>query len=81
MSEIDERRIAGLKIQIDRGLCVGFGDCVSEAPEGFRLDTDDIAVFGEHPESVGREGFLRACETCPVDALTAWDGDGKQLVP
>jgi ferredoxin len=81
VSEIDERRIAGLRIQIDRSLCVGFGDCVSEAPEGFQLDADDIAVFGEQPESVGCEGLLRACETCPVDALTVWDGDGKQLVP
>ena len=81
MSEIDERTIAGLRIHIDRGLCVGFGDCVSEAPEGFRLDDEDIAVFGEHPESVECERLLRACETCPVDALTVWDGEGKQLVP
>ncbi len=81
MSEIDERTIAGLRIRIDRDLCVGFGDCVSEAPEGFQLDADDIAVFGEHPESVERERLLRACEICPVDALTVWDGDGKQLVP
>ena len=81
MSEIDERTIAGLRVQIDRGLCVGFGDCVSEAPEGFQLDADDIAVFGEHLESVGCERLLRACETCPVDALTVWDGAGKQLVP
>lgn len=81
MSEIDERTFAGLRIQIDRGLCVGFGDCVSEAPEGFQLDADDIAVFGERPESAGREKLLRACETCPVDALTVWAADGKQLVP
>ncbi len=81
MSEIEERTIAGLKIQIDRSLCVGFGDCVTEAPEGFRLDADDIAVFGGHPELVERERLLRACEVCPVDALTVWDGDGKQLVP
>ncbi len=81
MSEIDERTIAGLKIQIDRSLCVGFGDCVTEAPEGFQLDVDDIAVFGEHLGSVGCEKLLRACEVCPVDALTVWDGDGKQLVP
>ncbi len=81
MSEIDERTIAGLRIQIDRSLCVGFGDCVSEAPEGFQLDADDIAVFGERPESAGCERLLRACETCPVDALTVWDRDGIQLVP
>ncbi len=81
MSETDERTIAGLKIQIDRSLCVGFGDCVTEAPEGFQLDADDIAEYVGHHESVGSERLLRACEVCPVDALTVWDGDGKQLVP
>ena len=81
MPETEERTIAGLRVQIDRDLCVGFGDCVSEAPEGFRLDEENIAVFGTDPASVEREKLLRACDVCPVDALTVWDTDGNQLVP
>ncbi len=81
MPETEERTIAGLRVQIDRDLCVGFGDCVSEAPEGFSLDEEDIAVFGTDPASVEREKLLRACDVCPVDALTVWDTDGSQLVP
>ncbi len=81
MADVEERTVQGLKIQIDRSLCVGFGDCVTEAPEGFRLDGENIVVFGEQTESVDRERLLRACETCPVDALTVRDGDGNQLVP
>lgn len=81
MPDVEERTVRGLKIQIDRTLCVGFGDCVTEAPQGFQMDGEDIVVFGEAPEAVERESLLRACETCPVDALTAWDDDGNQLVP
>jgi ferredoxin len=79
--EAEERTIAGLRVQIDRDLCVGFGDCVTEASEAFHLDEENIAVFGSAPDSVERDQLLRACEVCPVDALTVWDTGGKQIVP
>ena len=79
-AEFDERRIGDLRIRIDRTLCVGFGDCVTAAPEAFRLDDDGIAVFVA-PEAVARARLLEACGTCPVDALTVWDESGEQLVP
>ena len=75
-----ERTFGGLRVRIDRTLCVGFGDCVREAPEAFVLDEDDVVVFAA-PERVERERLLRACASCPVDALTVWDEDGTQLVP
>ncbi len=81
MPENDERTIADMRVQIDRDLCVGFGDCVTEASDAFRLDEENVAVFGSAPDSVERITLLRACEVCPVDALTVWDTDGSQLVP
>ncbi len=81
MPETEERTIAGLRVQIDRDLCVGFGDCVTEAADAFRMDEENVAVFGSAPDSVERETLLRACEVCPVDALTVWNTDGKQIVP
>ena len=80
MSDFDERVIGGLRVRIDRTLCVGFGDCVTEAPEAFVLDDDSVAVF-VNPEQLDRERLLRACDVCPVDAITVWDVDGRQLVP
>jgi ferredoxin len=80
VSDFDERVIAGLRVRIDRTLCVGFGDCVTEAPEAFVLDDDSVAVF-VNPEQLDRERLLRACDVCPVDAITVWDVDGRQLVP
>ena len=80
MSRLSERFIHGLRVVIDRDQCVGFGDCVKEAPEGFKLDEDALAVFVE-PEAVERERLLRACDACPVDAITVWDEAGQQIVP
>jgi ferredoxin len=81
MSGIVERRVAGLIVRIDRHLCVGFGDCVDEAPESFELDGEGVVAFRDDPDSGGRERLIRACESCPVDALTLVDEDGTQLAP
>ena len=62
-------------------LCVGFGDCVTVAPDLFVLDDEGIAVFREPSGPVEREVLLEACRACPVDALTVQDEDGRQLAP
>jgi len=80
VSGFEERVVHGLRVRIDRTVCVGFGDCVKAAPEGFALDDDSVAVFVQ-PETLARERLLLACDTCPVDAITVWDVDGRQLVP
>ena len=77
---LSERTVHGLRIVIDRDQCVGFADCVKEAPEGFKLDADTVAVFVA-PDVVERERLLRACDACPVDAITVYDAEGKQIVP
>lgn len=80
MTDVVEQVVGGLRIRIDRTLCVGFGDCVTAAPEAFALDGEDIAIFMK-PEDVERERLLKACDACPVDALTVWDEAGRQVVP
>lgn len=80
MSDTDERLVGTLRVRIDRSLCVGFGDCITQAPEAFVLDDAGIAVFVQ-PETVERERLLRACDDCPVDAITVWDETGAQIVP
>jgi ferredoxin len=80
MADFDERVIGTLRVRIDRTLCVGFADCINEAEEAFQLDAEGMAVFVE-PEKVERERLLRACDVCPVDAITVWNEAGEQLVP
>ncbi len=74
------RVVGELTITIDRLLCVGFGDCIDEAPLAFEFDDEDIAVL-THPEKVDRECLLRACESCPVDAITVTDAASLTIVP
>ena len=78
--DADERQVGSLRVCIDRTLCVGFGDCVTASPEAFALDTDDVVIFLS-PESVNPSQLIRACASCPVDALTVWDADGNMLAP
>jgi ferredoxin len=76
----DERTVHGLRIRIDRDLCVGFADCIGEAPEAFKLDEAGVVVF-VNPESVERDRLIKAGDLCPVDAITIWDESGAQIVP
>ena len=80
MEDIDEKLVGDLTIRIDRTLCVGFGDCVDEGELAFKLDEDGVAVF-HRPDGVAPDVLIRACEACPVDALTVSDPLGQQLVP
>lgn len=81
MSHAAEGSLAGLTIRIDRTLCVGFGDCVTAAPEVFELDGEDVAVLLPGAESVDLARLVAACAACPVDALTLLAPDGRQLAP
>lgn len=81
MANAQRRRIGDLIIEIDRDLCVGFGDCVDEAPGVFELDEEGVAVFRNGSADTTREALLGACQACPVDALTAMDADGNRLAP
>ena len=82
MSDHEERDVCGLRVRIDRLLCVGFEDCVSAAPEVFRMGDDGIVTFTNDPETVdARERLIAACRICPVDALVAIDENGRIVAP
>ena len=74
-----QRVVHDCRIVIDRDLCVGFGDCIEEAPDAFDLDEDGIAVLTS-PEAASRSRVLDACATCPVDAITVYE-DGVAIIP
>jgi ferredoxin len=79
--DIAERKVGGLTVRIDRLLCVGFGDCIDVAPDAFGFDDEGIATFLTTTDSTDRTRLLRACEACPVDAISVVDGNGDPLVP
>ena len=76
----ERRTLHGYLVCIDRRICVGFEDCVTEGPGTFRLDDEGIATF-DAPESVDATNLLGACAACPVDAIRVLDEEGRQIVP
>jgi ferredoxin len=79
--DILERKIGDITIRIDRTLCVGFGDCIEQAPGVFEFDDQGIVRFRDIIAGVDRSVLLLACDICPVDALAALDEAGNILVP
>jgi ferredoxin len=57
-----------IEITVDRGLCIGSGDCVDTAPDVFQLDEEDKAVVVD-PDGAPLDDVLTAASNCPVSAI------------
>jgi len=71
---------AGIRIEVDRELCFGFGDCVDTAPRVFALDDEDKAIVLD-PDGATLEKIIEASQNCPVDAIIITDAEGIQIYP
>jgi ferredoxin len=71
-----ENRIA---LTVDRGLCIGSGDCVDTAPDVFQLDAEDKAVVVD-PDGAPLDDVLTAASNCPVSAIFVV-GESGDLYP
>jgi ferredoxin len=65
-----------LRIDIDRGLCIGSCDCVDSAPDVFELDADDKARVID-PDGDDRDRILEAAANCPVTAIFVFGEEGE----
>jgi ferredoxin len=81
VADFEERRVGGVTVRIDRTICIGTANCAKVAPELFVLDDDKIITFREPAVEIEPDRAVEACRVCPVDALAAFDADGRQLVP
>lgn len=68
-----------MKIEVDRGLCIGSGDCVDTAPNVFELDDEDKARVID-PDGDPADLALDAAMNCPVTAIFV-EGDDGPLYP
>lgn len=65
-----------IRIEVDRGLCIGSGDCVDSAPAVFELDAEDKAVVID-PDGEPTEVVIEAATNCPVTAIFVYGEDGE----
>ncbi len=80
MEQFVERSFGSLTVRIDRWACVGYGDCISVAPEVFVFDDHNLCSFREDPEQIERDRLVTACAVCPSGALAVTE-DGAIIVP
>ena len=64
-----------IQVTVDRGLCIGSGDCVDTAPDVFQLDDEDKAVVVD-PDGAPVDDVLQAASNCPVSAIFVIGEDG-----
>jgi len=68
-----------IRIEVDRGLCIGSGDCVDTAPGVFELDDEDKARVID-PDGEPYDVVLEAAGNCPVTAIFVY-GESGELYP
>ncbi len=66
-----------LKIEINRELCMGSGNCSFWAPGVFDLDDDGIAVVLD-PTAAPEDKIILAGQGCPTQAISITK-DGEKL--
>lgn len=81
MSDLQERQISGLTVQIDRSLCIGSGACARIVPDVLEFDDMQIVAFRQDAAEVNPDRLVEACSVCPVEALRALSASGEQLAP
>lgn len=64
-----------VRVEVDRGLCMSSGRCVSEAPDHFAFDDDDLARPTERAAGADLATLTRIARSCPTGAIAvAVDG-------
>ena len=66
MDELSPRN--RIRVEVDRALCIGSGDCVDTAPAVFELDEDDKARVID-PDGAPVDEIVEAAHGCPVSAI------------
>jgi ferredoxin len=64
-----------IRIEVDRDLCIGSGDCVASQPDVFALD-DDGKAYVLDPDAAETEDIVEAATNCPVTAIFVIGEDG-----
>ncbi len=57
-----------IKVEVDRDLCIGSGDCVDSTPDVFALDDEGKAVVLDQ-DAAEVDDIVEAARNCPVTAI------------
>jgi len=59
----------GIKIEVDLKACQRYGQCLFEAPEIFRLNSDDNLEYKAEADDSELANVENAVDVCPMQAI------------
>lgn len=64
-----------MRVTVDLDKCLGYANCVADAPEVFEMPDDAMVVhvIDEHPPAELRQAVEAAVADCPARAITLVD--------
>ncbi len=72
---------SGVVVKVDRAACISSASCISIAPGTYALDDAEGKVVIVDPNKDNLNQIIDGAKSCPVNAITVFDKDGKQLWP
>jgi ferredoxin len=67
------------RVVIDPSSCIGTSQCTEVAPEAYEMNgAHTLSLLRPRPSDAA---MLLGAKSCPVGAITVFDGDGKQIWP
>lgn len=73
--------IRGLKITVDRDMCIGAATCIAIAPNTYTLDSEAKAIILNTADQDTDEVHIDAARGCPVAAIIIEDANGNKVYP
>ncbi len=73
--------VKGMKVKVDRDLCIGAATCIAVAAKAFDLDNEAKAIILDSADEETREAIIEAAKACPTAAIIIHDESGKQIYP
>ena len=73
--------VKGMKVKVDRDLCIGAATCVAVAAKAFNLDNEAKAVILDTSDEETVEAIIEAAKACPTAAIIIEDSKGNRIFP
>ena len=66
-------------VVIDKQICQSAGNCVSEEPDAFGFDEDELGDVWSPAADLSRERLVAVAARCPAIAIRLFDETGAEL--
>lgn len=69
------------RVTIDKDRCMSAGRCITDEPETFGFDADELADVLPGARPLSLERLVVLARRCPGLAIDVFDDNGRQVAP